>query len=227
MDDLTRLFLAARDGDRTALLHAVRESQADVWRLASHLVGPDDADDVTQDTFVRAWRALPAFRGDSSARTWLLAIARRACADAVRGGCAAAGSPNAPRASATVAASTQIGDPTGAHDVHALIGALDNDQRAAFVLTQVVGCSYAEAASICGVPVGTIRSRVARARERLLDAGARSRNRMRHTASLLARGALLALALACTSVVIAGATGAARTDSAASSPRTTSRRCGA
>ena len=46
--------------------------------------GPDDADDVTQDTFVRAWRALPAFRGDSSARTWLLAIARRACADAVR-----------------------------------------------------------------------------------------------------------------------------------------------
>ncbi len=50
----------------------------------------------------------------------------------------------------------------------ALIGALDKDQRDAFVLTQVVGCSYAEAASICSVPVGTIRSRVARARERLL-----------------------------------------------------------
>src|SRR5215831_1718933 len=84
VDELTRLFLAARDGDRTALLHAVQGSQADVWRLARHLVGPDDADDVTQDTFVRAWRALPSFRGDSSARTWLLSIARRACADAVR-----------------------------------------------------------------------------------------------------------------------------------------------
>ena len=59
VDELTRLFLAARDGDRTALLHAIRTSQADVWRLAAHLVGPDDADDVTQDTFVRAWRALP------------------------------------------------------------------------------------------------------------------------------------------------------------------------
>ena len=39
VDDITRLFLAARDGDRTALFHAVRESQADVWRLATHLVG--------------------------------------------------------------------------------------------------------------------------------------------------------------------------------------------
>jgi RNA polymerase sigma-70 factor (ECF subfamily) len=167
VDDLTRLFLAARDGDRSALFHAVRESQADVWRLASHLVGPDDADDVTQDTFVRAWRALPAFRGDSSARTWLLAIARRACADAVRG--TVRRRRLAERASAaTVTANRSGGDPTGAHDVRALIGALDKGQRDAFVLTQVVGCSYAEAASICGVPVGTIRSRVARARERLL-----------------------------------------------------------
>src|SRR5437870_7446894 len=80
VDELTRLFLSARDGDRTALLHAIRTSQADVWRLAYHLVGPDDADDVTQDAFVRAWKALPAFRGESSARTWLLAITRRACA---------------------------------------------------------------------------------------------------------------------------------------------------
>ena len=67
-----------RDGDRSALLHALRASQADVWRLATHLVGPQEADDVTQDVFVRAWRALPAYRGDASARTWLLAIARRA-----------------------------------------------------------------------------------------------------------------------------------------------------
>ena len=167
MDDLTRLFLAARDGDRTALFHAVRESQADVWRLAAHLVGRDDADDVTQDTFVRAWRALPAFRGDSSARTWLLAIARRACADAIRG--RVRRRRLAERAAAAVPdADGGGGDPTGAHDVHALIAGLDRDQRGAFVLTQVIGCSYEEAASICGVPIGTIRSRVARARERLV-----------------------------------------------------------
>jgi len=170
VDELTRLFLAARDGDRTALLHAVRVSQADVWRLARHLVGPDDADDVTQDTFVRAWRALPAFRGDSSARTWLLAIARRACADAVRR--------NARRRRLLQRAEHHgVGgsargatdDPGAEHSVAALVDQLPRDQRLAFVLTQVVGCSYAEAAEACGVPVGTIRSRVARAREHLLE----------------------------------------------------------
>jgi RNA polymerase sigma-70 factor (ECF subfamily) len=165
VDDLTRLFLAARDGDRTALFHAVRESQADVWRLAAHLVGRDDADDVTQDTFVRAWRALPAFRGDSSARTWLLAIARRACADAIR---SRVRRRRLAERAASASPERQGVDPTGVHDVDALVAGLDRDQRDAFVLTQVVGCSYAEAASICGVPVGTIRSRVARAREQLV-----------------------------------------------------------
>jgi RNA polymerase sigma-70 factor, ECF subfamily len=170
VDELTRLFLAARDGDRTALLHAVRTSQADVWRLVVHLVGPADADDVTQDTYVRAWKALPAYRGDASARTWLLTIARRASADAVRG--------NVRRRRLARRVEHQAGgapgggataDHAGTHAVHALVDALPRDQRIAFVLTQVVGCSYAEAAEVCGVPVGTIRSRVARAREQLLD----------------------------------------------------------
>jgi RNA polymerase sigma-70 factor (ECF subfamily) len=170
VDELTRLFLAARDGDRTALFHAVRSSQADVWRLVVHLVGPNDADDVTQDTYVRAWKALPAFRGDSSARTWLLAIARRACADAVRRNVRRRRLTRRVEKRAGVATDGgAVGDHTGAHAVHALIDALPRDQRIAFVLTQEVGCSYAEAASVCGVPIGTIRSRVARAREQLLD----------------------------------------------------------
>ncbi len=165
----TRLFLAARDGDRTALLHAVRAGQADVWRLAVHLVGPDDADDVTQDTFVRAWKALPAFRADSSARTWLLAIARRACADAVRRNVRRRRLTRRAEAQASLGADAGVTDDhSGTHAVHTLVDALPRDQRIAFVLTQVVGCSYAEAASVCGVPIGTIRSRVARAREQLL-----------------------------------------------------------
>jgi RNA polymerase sigma-70 factor (ECF subfamily) len=166
VDELTRLFLAARDGDRTALLHAVRASQVDVWRLARHLVGPDEADDITQDTFVRAWRALPGFRGDSSARTWLLSIARRACADAVRRNV------RHRRLAERVAGRTREGatdDGSGAHAVEALVDELPRDQRVAFVLTQIVGCSYTEAAEACGVPIGTIRSRVARAREQLVD----------------------------------------------------------
>ena len=170
MDELTRLFLAARDGDRTALFHAVRASQADVWRLVVHLVGPNDADDVTQDTYVRAWKALPAFRGDSSARTWLLAIARRACADAVRRNVRRRGLLRRAEAQAEVTThGAPTGDHAGTHAVHDPIDTLPRDQRTAFVLTQVVGCSYAEAASVCGVPIGTIRSRVARAREQLLE----------------------------------------------------------
>jgi RNA polymerase sigma-70 factor (ECF subfamily) len=167
VDELTRLWLAARDGDRTALLRAVRAGQADVWRLALHLVGPNEADDVTQETFVRAWRALPAFRGDSSARTWLLAIARRACADSVRG------SVRRRRLAQRIVggydrARDDRGDVGGAHALHELVNRLDRDQRFAFVLTQVVGCSYAEVAEICDVPIGTVRSRVSRARERLV-----------------------------------------------------------
>ena len=166
VDELTRLFLAARDGDRTALLQGVRAGQADVWRLARHLVGPDEADDVTQDTFVRAWRALPGYRGDSSARTWLLSIARRACADAVRR------TVRRRRLVELVAGGAGTGasaDGSGAHALGALVDELPRDQRVAFVLTQIVGCSYAEAAEACDVPVGTIRSRVARAREQLVE----------------------------------------------------------
>jgi RNA polymerase sigma-70 factor (ECF subfamily) len=54
--------------------------------------------------------------------------------------------------------------------VSGLVDELPMDQRAAFALTQIIGCSYEEAAAACGVPIGTIRSRVARAREHLVDA---------------------------------------------------------
>jgi RNA polymerase sigma-70 factor, ECF subfamily len=54
MDRLTGLLVQARDGDRLALGAAIRLSQAEVWRVAAHLVGPNEADDVTQDVFLRA-----------------------------------------------------------------------------------------------------------------------------------------------------------------------------
>jgi RNA polymerase sigma-70 factor (ECF subfamily) len=165
VDELTSLLVAARDGDRLALGAFIRSTQAEVWRLARHLVGADDADDVTQDVYVRAWRALPEYRGDAAARTWLLAIARRACADAVRTRMRQrrlrARIEAQPARATTGGASTDLDD---------LVALLPPDRREAFVLTQVVGCSYEEAAAIAGVPIGTIRSRVARAREALVEA---------------------------------------------------------
>jgi RNA polymerase sigma-70 factor, ECF subfamily len=161
-DDLTALLLAAQEGDRLALSAWIRSSQAEVWRLCAQLVSREQADDVTQEVFLRAYRALPAFRGDSSARTWLLSIARRTCADAVR-------DLRRRRRLATLMERPVVEpDFARAVSVEALLSGLDPERRVAFVLTQVVGLSYAEAAEVCDCPVGTIRSRVARARADLV-----------------------------------------------------------
>ena len=167
MDDLTRLFLDARDGDRLALASAIRATQADVWRLVANLVGRVDADDVTQDVYVRMWRALPRFRGDSSARTWLFVIARRACVDVLR----RRGRRRRHVASVEIEpAEPAVAGPEAGIALDAMIRDLRPERQDAFVLTQLLGCSYEETAAICDVPVGTIRSRVARAREDLVSA---------------------------------------------------------
>jgi RNA polymerase sigma-70 factor (ECF subfamily) len=162
-DELTELLLAAQDGDRLALSAWIRRSQAEVWRLCAQLVSREQADDVTQEVFLRAYRALPAFRGDASARTWLLSIARRTCADAVRD------LRRRRRLAVRFERPTYEPDPAGAVSVEALLSGLDPERRLAFVLTQVLGLSYLEAAEICACPVGTIRSRVARARADLVE----------------------------------------------------------
>jgi RNA polymerase sigma-70 factor (ECF subfamily) len=167
-DELTEVALRARRGDASAAAAFVRATQADVWRLCAHLGSTADADDLTQDTYARAFASLHRFVGRSSARTWLLSIARRACADAVR-------SAQRDRRHPVVGA-RPVDDPAASVSVRALIAGLEPERREAFVLTQVVGLSYAEAADVCSCPVGTIRSRVARARADLVDAlGGQSR----------------------------------------------------
>jgi RNA polymerase sigma-70 factor (ECF subfamily) len=159
-DDVTLAALRARKGDEAAATAFVRATQHDVWRLCAHLGSPDVADDLTQDTYARAFASLHRFVGRSSARTWLLSIARRACADAIR---TAQRDRRAP--AVRERAGSDIADSVA---VRALLGGLDADRREAFVLTQVVGLSYAEAADVCSCPVGTVRSRVARARADLV-----------------------------------------------------------
>lgn len=161
-DDATAAALRARRGD-TAAAHAfVRATQADVWRLCAHLGSPQSADDLTQETYARAFTGLHRFAGRSSVRTWLLGIARHVCADAVR---------SAVRERAVPAARERVAaDPGEQVALRDLLDGLDPDRREAFVLTQIVGLSYAEAADVCRCPVGTIRSRVARARDDLVIA---------------------------------------------------------
>jgi RNA polymerase sigma-70 factor (ECF subfamily) len=172
-DETTVLALAARDGDRAAQAAFVRATQTEVWRFTAALVDPGSADDLTQETFLRAFRALDTFAGRSSVRTWLLGIARRTCADHLRAVV------RRRRLDVRLAAQAHTDlphpDPAqrlGAEDLLARVG---EERRTAFVLTQVLGLSYAEAAAVEEVPIGTIRSRVARARDELIEAVAQAR----------------------------------------------------
>jgi RNA polymerase sigma-70 factor (ECF subfamily) len=170
VDPLSRLALRAGAGDPRALEAFVEAGYDQVWRLCATLVGDQSADDLAQETFVQAVSALPQFRGESSARTWLLAIARHVCLDELR----ARGRRR--RRDAAVSAGRQVttADPSAQITLTDLLGALDADRRAAFVLTQVLGLSYDEAARVCDCPTGTIRSRVARARADLVELVKRS-----------------------------------------------------
>lgn len=160
-DALTTAALRARRGDAAAASAFVRATQADVWRLCAHLGDTRAADDLCQETYARAFASLHRFVGRASARTWLLSIARRVCADHVR---------EAVRSRVPLPDAPAVPDHGGPVAVRMLVSSLEPDRREAFVLTQVLGLSYAEAADVCSCPVGTIRSRVARARAELVEA---------------------------------------------------------
>lgn len=166
MDDLQGWALAAVDGDPLAVTHLVRATQSDVRRLCAYLVSAAEADDLAQETYERALRSLPAFRGDAPVRAWLLGIARRTCMDALRRTTRRRRLLDRLRGLPTDAVPAALG---GVAENELLAG-LDADRRNAFVLTQLMGLSYAEAAEVADVPIGTIRSRVARAREQLVQA---------------------------------------------------------
>lgn len=172
MDRLTTLLLDAQAGDRAALERFVAETHRDVIDLCRYLGDRDNADDLAQETYQRAVASLHRYRATGPARHWLLTIARRTCADATRR------RSRRRRLDQRVAAwpdEVATRPDTERPEIDELLARLDDDRRAAFVLTQLSGFQYDEAAEMLGVPIGTIRSRVARAREQLLDVMAEAR----------------------------------------------------
>jgi RNA polymerase sigma-70 factor (ECF subfamily) len=163
-DAWTLLACAARDaspGQREAAMgEFVSATWSDVWRLCAHLGDRDRADDLTQETYLRVLRSLPSVRGESPVRPWLFSIVRRVVADDI--------SARQRRRREPVGAIRDVPDHQGSVVLESLLEGLDPDRRLAFVLTQVLGYAYVDAAEVCGCPVGTIRSRVARAREDLV-----------------------------------------------------------
>ncbi|MEU6346811.1 sigma-70 family RNA polymerase sigma factor [Streptomyces sp. NPDC046977] len=166
-DQVTLWALAARDGDPDAVERFVRATRQDVVRFVARLSGEaHNADDLAQETYLRALTGLPRYEGRSSARTWLLSIARHVVVDRIR---MAAARPRIAYARDWQAAAErrQPRNLPGFEEGIALLDLLDRldgARREAFVLTQLLGLPYADAASAAGCPVGTVRSRVARAR---------------------------------------------------------------
>lgn len=170
---VTALALAAASGNAAALEAFIKATQHDVWRFVAYLCDGASADDLTQETFLRAIGAIARFSGRSSARTWLLAIARRVVADHIRYLRSRPRTANDADPEQVLNRDRPDGGFEDLVEVTTMIAGLSVDQREALLLTQLLGLSYRDAAAVCDCPVGTIRSRVARARAALLDDPAR------------------------------------------------------
>jgi RNA polymerase sigma-70 factor, ECF subfamily len=176
--DLTDAGLVAATvaGDALAFEELMRRHYPAVWRVA-FLSARDQmtAEEIAQDTFLRAYGALPQWRGDGSLLTWLCTICRRLCIDRARlrrpepipvqtlpaGEGGPAGWPAAPGPAETL---------PDRFDLQAALDALPGEEREAFLLVHHYGYSSFEAAGLLGIPASTLRSRVGRARQRLAAA---------------------------------------------------------
>lgn len=165
MEDVELVDLAV-GGDAAAFELLVRRHTDAVWRVARSMVGDHHgAEDVVQETFVKAYRGLGQFRRESSVRTWLLTICHRSCIEVHR------------RRRAHVVALDEVRHRAAREETVELrlliaqaVEGLSSDERVAFTLVDVLGHSREEAAAVVGVPASTMRSRVARARTQVLAA---------------------------------------------------------
>lgn len=172
------LIERVRKGDRRAYDLLVIKYQRKIMRLLARMINdPADVEDVAQETFIKAYRALPQFRGDSAFYTWLYRIAINS---ARNWQAASMRRPNTVSTTETengetfnqidslsdhstpesVMASKQI-----AETVNQAIEQLPDDLRRAIVLREIEGMSYEDIASAMQCPIGTVRSRIFRARE--------------------------------------------------------------
>lgn len=164
-DDDLALVDRARGGDEMAFELLVRRHTDSVWRMAYGILRDrTTAEDMVQEAFIKAYRALGSFRGDSQFRTWLLTITHRACIDHTR------------RAREVVSLDEARREKTRETDhatriaLEMAVEALPADEREAFMLVDVLGLSREEAAKVSGIPASTLKSRLSRAHGRLVEA---------------------------------------------------------
>lgn len=168
-------------GDQRAFELLVVKYQRRIERLIARMVRDTDlVDDIAQETFIRAYRALHQFRGDAQFYTWLYRIAvntaKKALVDLRRNPVLAEGAMrgNADEDETSTVENELISDETPetvlaakeiAETVNAAMEALPDDLRQAVTLREIEGLSYDDIATVMGCPIGTVRSRIFRARE--------------------------------------------------------------
>lgn len=174
-DNEQTLIYHARRGDLNAFNRLVLHYQDQVYTTAYRIMGdPDSAADTTQETFITAFRRLETYRGGSF-RAWLIRIATNTCYDELRRrkrrpatsieDLSSAESDDGPPLPDHSASPEEIAEQ---HELNAAvqgcIGALNEDQRLVLVMSDIQGFSYQEIAATMGVQMGTVKSRLSRAR---------------------------------------------------------------
>lgn len=176
------LVLRAQRGDKVAFELLVNKYERKLQRLLSRLVrDPSEVEDVTQEAFIKAYRALPTFRGESAFYTWLYRIGINTAKNylTAQGRKApptvdfdpedAESSGESGLARDTNTPEQELMSRQVADTVNAAMDALPEELRAAIMLREIEGMSYDEIAAIMNCPIGTVRSRIFRAREAIAD----------------------------------------------------------
>ena len=172
-DEDAALAERAAAGDLDAFEQLVSRHQAVVARVAWRLVGSDDAEDVSQDAFLRAFHRLPTFRGQSTFRSWLLRIAHNAALDHLR---RRRPDPVDPSALESSQQPEEPRPPAERLEVRERIERLERKlrglapaHRTVLVLRDVEGLSYEEIAGVTDWPLGSVKGRLHRARREFID----------------------------------------------------------
>jgi RNA polymerase sigma-70 factor (ECF subfamily) len=171
--DATRLLARLRAGDARAFEELVRTHQHRVFGTALRMLGSRaEAEEIAQETFLRAHAALASFRGDAKLSTWLYAIASRLCLNRLASGerrIAAHGDSVLAHLAGGADPGLEVERSELEAALHRAIAELPEDRRIVVVLRDLEGLSYEEIAEALGLELGTVRSRLHRARMDLKD----------------------------------------------------------
>ncbi len=158
------LVVRAQLGERAAFAALVRRWRVPVWAFVRRMLDAERADDVAQEVWLAVVRGLPRLRDSDRFKPWLFTIARRSVADCLRAEYARAA------VSADEPVAEDLADATVERtEVLAALSAVPVVEREVLVLFYLEDLSVQECAQVCGIPVGTVKSRLGRARRLLRE----------------------------------------------------------